>query len=119
MRGSLGRGGAAVMKGILKTSTTHSQPPIVPGTELEPHLAPGAPRERIVHSSMRLYVDNCSGNGGPGIRDPIYAPDFLHQRMEGLQTCRQGVPNRRLVEDGTLASAISLRVDDGTPICYS
>ena len=39
MRGSLGRGGAAVMKGILKTSTPPSQPPIVSGTELEPHLA--------------------------------------------------------------------------------
>ena len=29
MRGTLGHGGAAVMKGILKTSTTPSQPPVV------------------------------------------------------------------------------------------
>ena len=32
MRGTIGRGGAAVMKGILKTSTTPSPPPVVPGT---------------------------------------------------------------------------------------
>ena len=41
MRGTIGRGGAAVMKGILKNSTTPSSPPVVPGTELEAHLAPG------------------------------------------------------------------------------
>ena len=65
MRGTIGRGGAAVMKGILKTSTTPSPPnPLQPAIDLatqieqlEPHLAPGAPRERATDSSMRLYVD--------------------------------------------------------------
>ena len=65
MRGSLGRGGGAVMKGILKTSTTPSCSHLsFPGPSSSLHLAPGAPRERIVHSSMPLYVDNSSGNGG-------------------------------------------------------
>ena len=39
--------------------------------------------------------------------------------MEGLPAFRQGVPNRRLVEDGTLASAITLcvvAVEDDTPM---
>ena len=36
------------------TSTTPSQPRTVSGAELEPQSAPGAPRERIFHSSMRL-----------------------------------------------------------------
>ena len=36
--------------------------------------------------------------------------------MEGLPAFRQGVPNRRLVEGGTLASAISLCVEDATPM---
>ena len=115
IRGTIGRGGAAVMKGTLKTSITPSPPPpIVPGTglephiELEPHLAPGPPRERIVHSSMRLYVDNSVGKGGPGIRyGQPDAPDFLHELMEGTHAFKPGIPNRRLIEDGSLSSAIT------------
>ena len=68
---------------------------------------------------MRLYVDNSSGNGGQGIRYSYPdAPNFLHGIMEGRPAFRQSVPNRRLVEDGTLASAITLCVEDGTPIVF-
>ena len=68
---------------------------------------------------MRLYVDNSVGNGGPGIRyDYPDAPDFLHRIMEGTQAFKQGIPNRRLVEDGKLSSAITFCVEDGTPMTF-
>ena len=68
---------------------------------------------------MRLYMDNNIGNGGPGIRYGCPdAPDFLHRAMEGHQAFKQGIPNRRLVEDGKLASAITLCVEDGTPMNF-
>ena len=130
MRGTIGRGGAAVMKGTLKTSTTPSplgvpnplQPAIDLATQieqLEPHLAPGAPRERAADSSMRLYVDNGVGKGGPGIRYGYPgAPGFLHEVMEGTQAFKPGIPNRRLVEDGLLSSAITFCVEDGTPMTF-
>jgi len=87
--------------------------------QLEPDLAPGAPRERVVHSNMRLYVDNGVGKGGPGIRYGYPdAPGFLHQVMEGTQAFKLGIPNRRLVEDGKLSSAITLCVEYGTPMIF-
>ena len=83
------------------------------------HLAPGPPRERIVHSGMRLYVDNSIGKGGPGIRyGQPDAPDFLHGLMEGTHAFKPGIPNRRLVEDGSLSSAITFCVEDGTPMVF-
>ena len=68
---------------------------------------------------MRLYVDNGIGKGGPGIRYGYPdAPDSLHEIMEGTQAFKPGIPNRRLVEDGKLSSAITLCVEDGTPMIF-
>ena len=133
MRGTIGRGGVAVMRGTLKDSTTPSPRmidgvpnPLAPAIDLatvieqlEPDLAPGAPRERVVHSDMRLYVDNGVGKGGPGIRYGYPdAPGFLHQVMEGTQAFKLGIPNRRLVEDGKPSSAIKLCVEYGTLMIF-
>ena len=38
--------------------------------------------------------------------------------MEGRQAFKQGIPNRRLVEDGKLSSAITFCVEDGTPMVF-
>ena len=68
---------------------------------------------------MRLYVDIGVGKGGPGIRyGHSGAPGFLHEIMEGTQAFKLGIPNRRLVEDGKLSSAITLCVEDGTPMVF-
>jgi hypothetical protein len=68
---------------------------------------------------MRLYVDNGIGKGGPGIRYGYSdAPGFLHEVMEGTQAFKPGIPNRRLVEDGKLSSAITFCVEYGTPMVF-
>ena len=64
-------------------------------------------------------MDNGVGKGGPGIRyGHPGAFGFLHGVMEGTQAFKPGIPNRRLVEDGKLSSAITLCVEDGTPMIF-
>ena len=38
--------------------------------------------------------------------------------MEGTHAFKPGIPNRRLVEDGSLSSAITFCVEDGTPMVF-